>query len=244
MRTGTESEGRASSLPGICYVAGAMPLSPDLLPHPRPGDSIIAADRGFQTLTEAGLSPDLVVGDFDSLGHRPQHPNLIALPAEKDDTDMVFALRRGLDLGYRRFVLLGGLGGRLDHTMANLQTLNWLTTQGAAGLLAGEGTVATVLRNGTLSFSAGRTGMLSVFAFGTAKGVTLSGLKYTLQGATLADTFPLGVSNEFTGTPASVAVEEGALLLLWGEDGAAFQTHLPSLWPCSRTGPDPAAPEP
>ncbi len=220
-------------MPGICYVAGAMPLSPTLLPHPQPGDLVIAADRGYLNLQEAGVSPDLVVGDFDSLGYRPDHPNLIALPAEKDDTDMVFALRRGLELGYRRFVLLGGLGGRLDHTLANLQTLNWLTEQEAAGILAGEGIAATVLRNGTLSFPASRTGMLSVFAFGQARGVTLSHLKYPLEDATLTDSFPLGVSNEFLDSPATVTVREGALLLLWQESGETLQGELPCLWPRS-----------
>ncbi len=220
-----------SQQPALCYVAGAMPLSSDLLPQPRPGDLVIAADRGYATLMEGGVVPDLVVGDFDSLGHRPDHPNLIALPAEKDDTDMVYALRRGLALGYRRFVLLGGLGGRLDHTMANLQTLNWLTTQGAAGILAGDGTVATVLRNGMLRFSPDHTGMFSVFAFGEAHGVTLEGLKYPLQDASLADTFPLGVSNEFLGVPATVTVRDGALLLLWKESGEALRARLPELWP-------------
>ena len=95
----------------ICYVVGAMSLSLSLRPSPAPGDYVIAADRGYDSLMAYGVTPDLVVGDFDSLGYTPQHPNVTQLPAEKDDTDMVFALRRGLELGYRRFVLLGGLGG-------------------------------------------------------------------------------------------------------------------------------------
>lgn len=122
----------------ICYVVGAMSLSLSLRPSPAPGDYVIAADRGYDSLMAYGVTPDLVVGDFDSLGYMPQHPNVTRLPAEKDDTDMVFALRRGLDMGYRRFVLLGGLGGRLEHTLGNLQLLDWLSTQGAVGFLAGR----------------------------------------------------------------------------------------------------------
>ena len=215
----------------ICYVVGAMSLSSSLRPIPAPGDYVIAADRGYDSLMAFGVQPDLVVGDFDSLGHTPNHPNVIQLPAEKDDTDMVFALRKGLELGYRRFVLLGGVGGRVEHTYANLQLLDWLTTQGAVGFLAGEKTVATALRGSTLSFPAAMEGYLSVFCnSGTAEGVTLSGLKFPLEEQTLSGTFPLGVSNEFTGVPATVSVKEGSLILLWA-DGGDFYRLLPDLWP-------------
>ena len=135
-----------ATLDRICYVVGAMSLSLALRPFPAPGDYVIAADRGYDSLMAYGVTPDLVVGDFDSLGYTPNHPNVTRLPAEKDDTDMVYALRKGLELGYRRFVLLGGVGGRLEHTLGNLQLLDWLTTQGAVGFLAGEKTVATALR--------------------------------------------------------------------------------------------------
>ena len=122
----------------ICYVVGAMSLSLALRPFPAPGDYVIAADRGYDSLMAYGVTPDLVVGDFDSLGYAPKHPNVTQLPAEKDDTDMVYALRKGLELGYRRFVLLGGVGGRLEHTLGNLQLLDWLTTQGPAASWPGR----------------------------------------------------------------------------------------------------------
>lgn len=214
----------------ICYVVGAMSLSLSLRPCPAPGDYVIAADRGYDSLMAYGVNPDLVVGDFDSLGEVPNHPNVIQLPAEKDDTDMVFALRQGLDLGYRRFVMLGGVGGRLEHTLGNLQLLDWLASQGAQGFLAGEKTVATAVRNGTLTFPAAMSGYLSVLCnSGTARGVTLRGLKYPLECYTMTGSFPLGVSNQFLGQPASVSVEDGCLLLLWEEKGD-FYSLLPRLW--------------
>ena len=148
---------------GLCYVVGAMPLSWSLCPRKGAGDFLIAADKGYEALEAYGAPPDLVVGDFDSLGRRPNHPNVIQLPVMKDDTDMVYALREGLERGYRRFVLLGGVGGRLEHTLANLQALAWLTTQGARGVLAGEGTVATALHNESMTFPQGLQGFLSVF---------------------------------------------------------------------------------
>lgn len=214
----------------ICYVVGAMSLSLSLRPCPALGDYVIAADRGYDSLMAYGVNPDLVVGDFDSLGEVPNHPNVIQLPAEKDDTDMVFALRQGLDLGYRRFVMLGGVGGRLEHTLGNLQLLDWLASQGAQGFLAGEKTVATAVRNGTLTFPAAMSGYLSVLCnSGTARGVTLRGLKYPLERYTMTGSFPLGVSNQFLGRPASVSVEDGCLLLLWEEKGD-FYSLLPRLW--------------
>ena len=215
---------------GICYIAGALSLTPSLCPHPMAGDYVIAADRGYDSLMAYGVTPDLVVGDFDSLGRTPVHPNVIQLPCAKDDTDMVFALRRGLDLGYRRFVLLGGVGGRLEHTLGNLQILDWLTTQGAQGFLAGEKTVATALRDGSLTFPPSLSGYLSVFCnSGTAQGVTLTGLKFLLENAVLTSSFPVGVSNEFLGQPAQVSVREGCLLLVW-EDKGDFYPLLPKLW--------------
>lgn len=214
----------------ICYVVGAMSLTPSLRPYPVAGDYVIAADRGFDSLMAYGVVPDLVVGDFDSLGHIPDHTNVIQLAREKDDTDMIFALRKGLELGYRRFVLLGGVGGRLEHTLGNLQILDWLTTQGAVGFLAGERVAATVLRDGSLTFPAGMTGYLSVFCnSGTAEGVNLSGLKFPLDHCTMSGSFPVGVSNEFTGVKATVSVEQGSLILMWEERGD-FYPLLPKLW--------------
>ena len=115
----------------LCYVVGAMPLDPGFILTPVPGDLVIAADKGYETLSRLGVHPGLVVGDFDSLGSVPDHPQVLRLPRVKDETDTGFALRQGLKRGYRRFVLLGCLGGRLDHTVANLQLLSWLSAQGA-----------------------------------------------------------------------------------------------------------------
>lgn len=215
----------------ICYVVGAMSLTPDLRPYPVQGDCVIAADRGFDSLMAYGVRPDLAVGDFDSLGYRPNHPNVIQLPAEKDDTDMVFALRKGIELGYRRFVLLGGVGGRLEHTLGNLQLLDWLAGQGGQGFLAGEKTAATCIRDGKhITFPASMSGSLSVLcSSGTAEGVDLIGLKYPLNRHTLTSQFPLGLSNQFLGQEAAVSVETGGLLLLW-EDRGDFYAKLPKLW--------------
>lgn len=200
----------------VCYIVGAGPVEPQLRLSPASGDLLIAADGGLATVDRMGLVPDRIIGDFDSLGTAPDRPNTVVLPREKDVTDTHAALQLGLERGYTRFALYGGTGGRLAHTLANLQLLDWLAGKGCRGFLVGGGTVATAVHNGTLDFPAGMSGYLSLFCnSGTAQGVTLSGLKYTLTDAVLTGSFPLGVSNEFIGVPARVSVAHGTLLALW-----------------------------
>ena len=183
-------------------------------------DHVIAADGGLRHTAKLGITPDEILGDFDSLGYTPEGANVF--PVEKDDTDAMLAVRRGLSMGYREFLLYGSLDGpRLDHTVANFQTLQFLCDRGAFGVLAGMHTMAAVVKNGSLSFPAGCEGTVSVFCHGRdAHGVTLKGLYYPLENGTLTAGFPLGVSNHFTGQPAEISVEDGSLLVLWeGKNG-------------------------
>ena len=179
------------------------------------GDYILAADGGLRHLQALGTIPDGILGDFDSLGYIPE--NAAVFPVEKDDTDAMLAVRHGLLLGYRNFVIYGGLDGqRLDHTVANYQTLHFLTKQGARGYLVGKDYIVTVISNESLRFSSEAEGILSIFCLGTdAKGVCLRGLQYPLENGILTADFPLGVSNHFTGKPAEISVAEGSLLVMW-----------------------------
>jgi len=209
----------------IIFCAGgfdkpALPLASD--------DHIIAADGGLRHLQALGIQPDTVLGDFDSLGYVPG--NAQVFPVEKDDTDAMLAVRKGLSLGYTEFLIYGGLdGSRLDHTLANYQTLQFLTDRDAAGYLIGLDYIATVIKNGTLCFPAGSDGILSLFCLGAdATGISLTGLKYCLTDGTLTSSFPLGVSNHFIGKAATVTVENGSLLALWDR-----KNGFPQRCPCS-----------
>ena len=184
------------------------------------GDYIIAADGGYTYLKEMGIIPDLCIGDFDSLGFAPGDCPILRLPVEKDCTDTDAAIRKGLEAGCTEFLLLGMLGGsRLSHTLANLQSLQFLSDHGAVGYLIGEKYIATVVKNGTLIFPQTAKGILSVFCMGQdAEGVTLSGLKYELTDGTLTAGFPLGVSNHFTHKKATISVNNGSLLLLFDRE--------------------------
>lgn len=198
---------------GSCYIVGAGKCS-RLLLQLKDEDYMIAVDGGYEYAK--GYRPDLVVGDFDSLGYVPNHPNVIKLMPEKDDTDMLVAIKEGLKAGYEIFHIYGGCGGRMDHTIANIQHLAYLAEHGTQGYLYGDESVMTVIAGGSMTFTADASGYVSVFAYEkVAKGVDLTGLKYPLKNATLDNSYPLGVSNEFIGKEACVSVEEGKLLIVF-----------------------------
>lgn len=178
-------------------------------------DYIIAADGGLAHVKALGISPQCILGDFDSLGYIPADSTVF--PVEKDDTDAMLAVRRGLELGYKEFYLYGSLDGkRLDHTVANFQTLQFLCDHGAYGYLIGKDYVVTTLKDGALRFPASCTGIFSVFCMGSdAKGVSILGGQYGAENVTLRAGFPLGVSNHFIGKTVTISVDNGSLLVLW-----------------------------
>lgn len=177
--------------------------------------TVIAADGGLVHTQALGLTPHIVLGDFDSLGYTPEGANVF--PVEKDDTDAMLAVRKGLELGCDRFLLYGSLDGpRLDHTVANFQTLQFLADRGATGYLIGKDHIVTVVKDGEITFPASATGIVSLFCMGSdATGVTIEGLQYGLENGTLTAGFPLGVSNHFVGKESRICVENGSLLVIY-----------------------------
>lgn len=178
-------------------------------------DYLLAADGGLRHFEKLNLTPHGIIGDFDSLGYVPAGAQVF--PVEKDDTDAMLAARKGLELGYREFIFYGALDGpRLDHTLANFQTLQFLADHGATAYLVGNDYIVTVIQEKTVEFPAEAAGVLSLFCLGPdAEGVTLENLYYPLQNGRLTSGFPLGVSNHFTGKCARVTVQKGSLLALW-----------------------------
>ena len=187
----------------------------DGLLSPIPEDALtIAADGGLRHTQTLGIAPDVILGDFDSLGYVPEDSRVF--PVEKDDTDAMLAVRLGLERGCDWFEFYGAMDGpRLDHTMANFQTLGYLATHGARGVLIGKDYIATVLREETIAFSEAAEGILSLFCLGASAEVSIEGLHYPLSHGTLTPDFPLGVSNHFIGKPARIAVHQGLVLALW-----------------------------
>lgn len=183
------------------------------------GDLCIAADGGLDHLLEAGVIPDLVIGDMDSLKSEDALDMFPVrrLPVEKDDTDMLAAIKEGLASGYVQYEFYGAFGGRFDHTLANIQCLLYLLNRGARGVIYGDDVTVMLIKNERISFIGGsmKNGKrISVFAFGgDAHGVSEKGLKYVLDNVTVKQEFPIGVSNEFTDEDALIEVQNGMLLI-------------------------------
>jgi thiamine pyrophosphokinase len=204
-----------SELEGICIIVGAGEFSENIIKKDN-NDLIIAADGGLKKLEEIGIIPDIVIGDFDSLGYDPKSDVKIKLPKEKDVTDTAAAVEYGIKKGYRRFRIFGGTGGRNDHTVANIQLLIGLIRRGYKAELVDETQIYTALHNGNMKFNENMKGYISVFSYSdVSMGVSEKGLKYSLKDAVLENTTPLGVSNEFLGFKAEISVESGTLLIIY-----------------------------
>lgn len=186
-------------------------------------DLVIAVDGGLDYCARLGLEPDLVLGDFDSAGEeqltriarweREEPWRVVRLKPEKDDTDTLAAIRLALGRGYTFFVLYGATGGRLEHTLANIQCLLFLKSHGAVGYMTdGRGKIF-VMENEEVGFPASMEGYLSLLSLGKeALGVNIRGMKYELDNARITNDFPIGISNEFIGQEALVSVDCGQLL--------------------------------
>ena len=207
-----------------CILVGAGDLTVGKIER-NPDDYVIAVDGGLGYCGILELEPDLVIGDFDSVSREEAEAvrrleqeipeRILRLPREKDDTDMLAALREGLKRGYRDFRIYGGTGGRFDHTLANIQCLVYLKEQGACGYLVDGGGMVLVIKNEAVHFRKSMEGYLSLFSLTEkSRGVRVEGLKYTLENAVLTNSYPIGISNEFTGREASIEVEDGCLVCM------------------------------
>ncbi|MGN0632125.1 MAG: thiamine diphosphokinase, partial [Ruminococcus sp.] len=143
---------------------------------------LICADRGYLAAKKLGMKPFLVIGDFDSLGYVPCTEGVSIYPSEKDDTDTLLAVKEALEAGAKEICIYGALGGRLDHTLANIQTLAYITENGAVGTLVSDENIVTMQAGGTKKrYKRREEFYFSVLSY-TEKctGVCISGTEYTL----------------------------------------------------------------
>ena len=199
---------------GICYIVGAGELSEEL--RVNEGDLVIAADGGFDHLKRMKIKPDVLIGDFDSISELPCGIEAVRYPVEKDETDAFLAYKLGAERGYREFVVLGGTGGRIDHTLANYSLMFYAKSENRSLTVIGSGTKAYAAVNEKKILIGKKGKGVSIFAFGgSASSVSIKGLKYEAEGITLKPEFPLGVSNSHTEVgEACVSVGDGALLII------------------------------
>ena len=197
-----------------------------------PEDFVIAVDGGLEYLKMNGPEPDFLLGDFDSLA--PEYRDTVEefrnkgeayflqLPVVKDDTDTVAAVKLGYERGCREFEIYGGLGKRLDHTMANIQALVWLSKRGAKGWLLDRETSITVIGPGRFVLPEDFEGTVSLFALEEKlTEVTIRGMKYNVENVTVTNDYPVGCSNETTGerdVRAEITIGRGTGLVIMTKD--------------------------
>ena len=199
----------------ICYIVGAGECK-KLDFTKKDGDIVIAADGGYKYLQRAGIKPDIVIGDFDSLGKAPEGEKIIRLKPEKDVTDTYAAVSEGIKCGYSRFNIYGASGGRIEHTLANIQLIASLAEKNMQASIFDGSTVITAITAKTLRFDSAYNGYISIFAHSDkCTGVCLRGLKYPLENAELNNLFPLGVSNEFLGVESEIVIGNGTAIIVY-----------------------------
>lgn len=207
-----------------CLICASGPVGdPEALrPLLRPDDWVVAADGGVRLARRLSLSPDLIVADFDSSAEQ-EHKETVpvaVLPVKKNDTDTMAAARLALDRGFREFLILGGTGGRLDHTVANFAVLAFLCGQGARAVLADEHGWTEMVLPGKHRVEAVPGMKLSLLPYGgPVSGLWVKNAEYELENAMLTPDFPLGVSNEFRGAdPVEIEFNAGILQIFLSKD--------------------------
>lgn len=180
-------------------------------------DYIIAVDNGLKYIHELQLNPDLILGDFDSYkGVVPTGKNVLRYKSEKDDTDTMIALKIAIEKGFKQVLFAGMLGGRLDHTFANIQAVAFAANRGVSLVIWDKDNTVRAIKESTITISPIEGHMVGVFSFtDVCTGVDIKHAKYLLSGATLTNDYPIGVSNEFIkGEDMEISVKKGTLIVI------------------------------
>ncbi|MBR0541405.1 MAG: thiamine diphosphokinase [Clostridia bacterium] len=177
-------------------------------------DYIIAADAGYTKLKSAGIEPHLIVGDFDSSDIPENDVELITLSPVKDYTDTEFAVMQAVDRGYGEILIIGGLGGRIDHSMANIAVMLRYKKQGVNITMVDENHRVFTLANESKVIVKGNY-YVSVFAPDGECKVKLEGFYYNNDELTLYPDSSVGVSNEIVDDNAKITALSGTALVIF-----------------------------
>lgn len=210
----------------VLIVGSGSLKDPELLKkHHEGADWVIAADGGAFHLHKAGLAPDVLLGDFDSIPasileeiRQQNHSEIMTFPTNKDFTDMELALNSAVERGADEIVILGACGSRLDHTTTNIHLLYKLLTKGIRGYIEDDNNRIYLIKD-KLTIKKQDNRKVSLLPLPPhVSGLTTSGLSYPLSDATLAFGTGRGISNEFSEDTATVTLKEGLLLVFVSKD--------------------------
>ena len=201
------------------YTGGEV-FSDLVIEKPEKGDLVIAADAGYLIAKEMGVTPDIVLGDFDTLGEEniPEGIECLRVPAEKNDTDTQLAVSVAIERGAGEIVIIGGLSGRIDHTLSTLAILEdlWERKEGRiyATLTDGKNRVRFIRNSGTILPRSQYRYFSLIAADETVKGITLEGCKYPLKNGRISRRHQWAVSNEIVGNCALIEIKRGGVWVI------------------------------
>ena len=175
---------------------------------------IICADSGYDKAVSASVVPDLVIGDFDSIQSVPSDVKIIQAPTHKDDTDTLLAIKTAISEGYDDITLVSAFLGRMDHSLANLAALCYMSEQGISSRIVGDSCDAYYLNETSLDLTPDKCRYLSVFASSETVIVSIKGTEYEVENYEMKKSFPIGVSNEFTDSNCTITVHKGSVFVL------------------------------
>lgn len=197
-----------------CVLIGAGEFKEKRIPL-KENDFVIAVDGGYKVCLEMGIQPHLMVADFDSFkGDLIQDLEIVRSVPEKDDTDMLLAIHEGLRRGYDEFMIYGGMGGRIEHTFANIQCLKALSEKNVFGKLISGDCEICVISNRSISFDEKEEGYISVFSLTDKSIVSMEHLKYELDHYEMTSSYPIGAENEFIHQNSKITVHNGCICII------------------------------
>lgn len=187
-------------------------------------DLIICADGGAHHARSLGVMPHLLIGDFDSVSpddlkhFKDAGVEIVEFPVEKDMTDTELAVEIAMERGYRKVVIIGGTGTRLDHTLSNIFLLKKLFDAGAKGIVVDGHNEVMLVDHKVILEREENTKVTLLPLSEKAEGITTKGLYYPLNNAQIQFGSSLGVSNEFIGDTAEISLTRGLLLVIKARD--------------------------
>ncbi len=197
-----------------CVVVGGSSLDINLKDYITDDMFVIAADKGWEHCILNGIMPDLVIGDFDS-SKKPDNVKSIVLPAEKDDTDTFFIARYIIENEFNNVLFLALSGGkRFEHTMANIQTMNFLSKNNINVTMIDKFSKMMVINKNKINLKKEDDCFFSLVSLGVCEGVSIKGAKYEIENAKITDDYPIGISNEFEKDIVEITLEKGSLLII------------------------------